>query len=90
MVPARLFKAFANEDVLRIVLVTPEDIVLVIVSLRLRLGRIILGDGGCGDSARDRRPHNCGVRGSFMSGGGIWREVESNRVNGDSKRRART
>lgn len=46
IVPARFFRAFANDDVLRMVLATPVVIVLVIVSLRLRLGRKRLGDGG--------------------------------------------
>ena len=39
MFPARFFSAFAKEDVLRRVLLTPFEIVLVIVSLRMRGGR---------------------------------------------------
>ena len=39
MFPARLFRAFANEDVRRSVLLTPLDIVLVMVSLLVKGGR---------------------------------------------------
>ena len=90
MVPARLLSAFAKDEVRLKVLVTPVEIVLVIVSLRLRLGRIILGEGGCGDGTLERMPPSWGVLGSDGLTGGIWSEVDSKRVNGDSRRSATT
>ena len=47
MFPARLRSAFAKEDVRRNVLVTPFEIVPPIVSLRVTVGRLRIGEGGC-------------------------------------------
>ena len=47
MPPARLRRALANEEVRRMVEVTPEDNVLVILSLRVIPGRESTGEGGC-------------------------------------------
>ena len=46
MPPAKVFRAFANDDVRLRVLLIPDDIVLVIVSLRATAERGTLGDDG--------------------------------------------
>jgi len=89
IVPARFLSVFANDEVRLIVLVTLVEMVLVIVSLRLRLGRMMPGEGGCGEGTLERMPPSCGVRISDDITG-RWSEVDSNRVKGDSKRSART
>lgn len=46
MLPVRLFNTFAKEDVRRKVFVTPYEIALPIVSLRVMPGRLLTGDNG--------------------------------------------
>lgn len=84
MFPAKLFSMLPQDVVRRRVLVTPLEILLVMVSLRVMGGRgkDDPGDGcaECNDGARERLP--------VVDGGGRLSVVLSNLVKGDSRRRA--
>ena len=59
MPPARFFRVFANDEVRLIVLLIPDDIVPVMVSLRETAGRGTIGDEGrvkeVGEDVREDR-----------------------------------
>jgi len=80
------------DDVRLRVLLIPDDIVPVMVSLRATGGRSTFGDDGrvvedVGEDVReDRRDRTLACPRS--GGGSWWRELHSNRVNGDSRRSA--
>lgn len=91
MPPAKFLRAFAKDDVRLRVLLIPDDIVLVLVSPWGALGRGTFGDEGrvveIGEDVREDRRERapaCARRG----GGGWWKELDSSRVNGDSRRSA--
>ena len=88
--PPRLLSAFAKEVVRRIVLETPEEMVLVMVSARVMLGRDCVGVGGRvndGDDCSDERLERPLID-PPSNFGGTLREEFSSFENGDSMRRA--
>ena len=93
MPPAKFFRAFAKDDVRLRVLLIPDDIVLVMVSLRGTPGRGTIGDEGrvmeVGEDVRDDRRDRVPA-GARWGGGNWWSELDSSRVNGDSRRSAIT
>lgn len=90
--PPRLLSALANEEVRLMVLETPEEMVLVIVSARFILGRGGVGDGGRVSAGEDwseerlERPLNDPI----SNLGGMLRDEFSSLEKGDSSRRAMT